>query len=48
MTSLGAPASMGTNLGALTISLEAPRITVEQSMKNNNFIGSTAGVAGKS
>ena len=36
----------GTKLGALVISLGAPRITVEQSGKNNIFFGNAAGAPG--
>jgi hypothetical protein len=39
---LGAPV---TNLGALATTLGAPRITVEQSGKNNIFFGNAAGGA---
>jgi hypothetical protein len=42
-THLGAPA---TSLGALMTSLGAPRITVEQSGKNNIFFGNAAGASG--
>ena len=40
---LAAPA---TNLGALATSLGAPRISVEQSRKNNIFFGNAAGAPG--
>jgi len=35
-----------TNLGARATCLGAPRITVEQSVKNNIFFGNAAGVPG--
>jgi len=43
-TSLGVPA---TSLGALAPSLGAPRVTVEQSGKNDIVFGNAAGVSGQ-